>query len=359
MSEANPLSSAALATARTWQPLVCLSLLAAIGLSALAMEAAVHNEGLGAWMDRRWAQANDTANEYKRQCLDTEDRIVLQDLAGLDPSRGGVYFFGASNMKWSMRVPDLPPAQRQLVHNFGAGEGWPYFHRQFTEFLVNHKDILCAGREKTLVVYGTSFLNAKPASDGPATVFSNIWRRYGLYNYDFRQGIEPLSRGCAWDAYLLEKARCSSFVQGLIERAGRMAVPKALRRRNTEKDPAVYAASYEKRMGKDWEEGIRQHRRELQQWLDYLRAQKMEFTIVLLPLASWHKPLPYPRKYRSMIEEFCETNHVPLIDYSDLVTDDDFLDHIHVNQQGLPKTDSALMAIARKFLQTKGIWPVN
>ena len=72
---------------------------------------------------------------------------------------------------------------------------------------------------------------------------------------------------------------------------------------------------------------------------------------MLLPLASWHQPLPYPPKYRAMIEEFCTTNHVPLNDFSNLLTDDDFFDHIHVNQQGLQKTDAALMDIARKFLK--------
>ena len=321
------------------------------------MERIIHSEALGVWLDRKSAEATDTANEYKRQYLDTEDRIVLQDVAELDPSAGGVYFFGASNMKWSMCVPDLPPPQRKLVHNFGAGEGSPHFHRQFVEFLVKHKHILSAGPEKTLVVYGASFINAKPALDSPATVFSNMWRRYGLYDYDFQRGIEPVGRGAAWDAYALEKARATSFVQGLIDRAGRAAVPKAMRRRNTEKNPAAFAAGYEKRMGPDWEEGIRQQRGELQEWLGYLRTQKIELQVVLLPLASWHRPLPYPPKYRAMIEEFCAANHVPLIDYSDLLADDDFLDHIHVNPQGLAKTDAALMDIARKFLKAKGVWP--
>ena len=41
-------------------------------------------------------------------------------------------------------------------------------------------------------MYGTSFINAKPASDSPTTVFSNMWRRYGLYDYDFHKGIEPV-----------------------------------------------------------------------------------------------------------------------------------------------------------------------
>jgi len=357
MSEPSSVSSTALVTARIWQPLVCLSLLASIGLSVLALEAAVHCQSLGTWMDRKWAEVNEAGNEYKRQYLDTEDRVVLQEIAELDPSAGGVYFFGASNMKWAMCAPDLPPEQRKLVHNLGVGEGSPYYHRQFTEFLVDHKRILRAGPEKTLIVFGTSFINAKPASDSPTTVFSNMWRRYGLYHYDYRQGIEPVMLGAAWDAYALEKARCSSFVQGLIDRAGRMAVPKALRRRNTEKNAAVYAAAYKSRMGPEWEEGIRQHRRELQQWLEYVRTEKMDFQVVLLPLASWHKSLPYPPKYQAMIEEFCKTNHVQLIDKSDLLTDDDFLDHIHVNPQGLPKIDAALMEVAQKFLRAKGAWP--
>jgi hypothetical protein len=60
-----------------------------------------------------------------------------------------------------------------------------------------------------------------------------------------------------------------------------------------------------------------------------------------------------------MIEEFCATNHVPLIDDSDRLTDDDFVDHIHANAQGLPKIDSALMDVARKFLQANGAWPAE
>jgi hypothetical protein len=323
------------------------------------MEATVHSESFGAWMDRQWSEANETANEYRRQYLDTEDRVVLQEMADLDPSQGGVYFFGASNMKWAMCVPDRPPQERRLVHNFGAGEGAPYFHQQFTDFLIKHKDILRAGSDKTLIVYGTSFLNAKPANDSHNTVFSNMWRRYGLYGYDFHEGIAPVHLGSALDGYALEKARITSLVQGLMDRGERLALPKALRRRNTDKDPAVYAANYKSRMGPDWEAELTQHRLELQKWLDSLRSRKVEFRIVLLPLASWHRPLPYPAKYRAMIEDFCRANQVPLTDFENLVTDDDFLDHIHMNQQGLRKTDSALMDIARRFLKEKGLLPAE
>jgi hypothetical protein len=298
----------ALKTARLWQPLACLGLLASIALSALAVESVIHNDAFGARMDYQWSKVNESFNEYKRQYLDTEDRIVLQELSDLDAQEGGVYFFGASNMKWSMRVPDLPPAERKLVHNFGAGSGSPYFNRQLTEFLVEHKDLLRAGPKKTLVVYGTGFLNVKPPADGPAAVFPNLWRRYGLYRYDFERGIEPVSRGALWDACFLEKARCSSFIQGLINKAGPMAVPRNLRRRQTVRDPAAYEADYTRRIGPSWEDDNRQHGRKLQEWFDYVHGQGMNFAVVLLPLASWHgPPLPYPPEissgYRGILHE--------------------------------------------------------
>ena len=65
----------------------------------------------------------------------------------------------------------------------------------------------------------------------------------------------------------------------------------------------------------------------------------MNFAVVLLPLASWHKPLPYPPKYRAMIEEFCKQNRnadgqeVPLYDLSAIASDNDFGDHIHMNER--------------------------
>jgi hypothetical protein len=64
-----------------------------------------------------------------------------------------------------------------------------------------------------------------------------------------------------------------------------------------------------------------------------------------------------------MIEEFCKTNRnadgseVPLYDLTAIAADDDFGDHIHMNASGLPKTDAALMYIARKFLERTGSWP--
>jgi hypothetical protein len=353
----------ALRTARLWQPVVCLGLLASIALSAMAIETAIRSDAFGAWMDREWAKVNETSNEYRRQYLDTEDRVVLADLANLDTSQGGVYFFGASNMKWSMRTPDLPPNERKLVHNFGAGEGTPYFNQQLTRYLVRHKDLLRAGAGKTLIVYGTGFINAKPSVENTSAFFPNLWRRYGLYNYDYKQGIEPISFGTWLDAYFLEKARCSSFMQGLIDKGGRMAVPKALRRRVTVKDPAAFAADYKRRMGPDWEANIDLHRKELQAWFDYVKSQRMDFAIVLLPLASWHKPLPYPPRYRAMIEEFRNQNRnadgrkVPLYDLSTIAGDDDFDDHIHMNAEGLSKTDAALTDVARKFLEKTKAWP--
>jgi len=358
MSERNPVSCTALATARIWQPLVCLSLLAGIGLSVLTLDAAIHNEALGIWLDRKFAEVNGTANFYRRQYVDNEDRALLEELETLDVSRGGVYFFGGSNMMWATCVPDLPSPQRHLVHNFGVGgESSARYVRQYVEFLVNHKNLLQAGADKSLIVFGTCFLNIKPPSDQAGNVFTNMWRRRGLYRYDLEAGIQPVPLSNCVREYVVRKGRYASLVHGCLERFERWMVPKSLRRRKTPQNAELYATDYRQRLGTHWQEDLAAHRRDLQQFADYVKREKMNFVVVLLPLASWHKPLPYPAKYRAMIEEFCTTNGMPLIDYTNLLADDDFVDHIHVNPQGLPKIDSALMDIARKFLREKGVWP--
>ena len=84
---------------------------------------------------------------------------------------------------------------------------------------------------------------------------------------------------------------------------------------------------------------------ELQQLADYLKREKINFAIALLPVASWHQRLPYPAEYKAMIEEFCEKNAVQLYDRSTIAGDDDFIDYIHLNQKGLPKSDAAMMEI--------------
>ena len=238
MAEPSPGSSVALKTARIWQPLVCLSLLTGIGLSALVMESAVHSETLGVWMDIKWAEVERSGQRLPAAVpRHRRSRRVAGYRRPGPVRRRRLFLRRLEHEVGDVRRRTCRLEQRKLVHNFGAGKARPISTGSSRNSWWSHKDILHAGPEKTLIVYGTGFLNAKPANDGPTTVFSNMWRRYGLYRYDFHKGIEPVTLGTAWDAYALEKARCTSFVHGLIDRAGRMAVPKALRRRNDRKKP--------------------------------------------------------------------------------------------------------------------------
>lgn len=344
-------------SARLWQPLVCCALLATIVVSGIILDVLVHSRALGVWMDVQWARMNDTPVLYNRQYLDTEDRVILQDLPTLDSSQGGVYFFGSSNMKWAMRIPDLPVEEQRLVHDFGGAEGSPFFQRQFVEYLVEHEDLLQAGPEKTMIVYGATFLNAKPAVDGERMMFPNLWRRYGLYEYDLRTGVRPAPIWSLAKPYSLEKARCSSFVQGCMDRLGRSFVPKTLRRRNQSIDPVVQRKIYAARMGPDWEENMTAHFEELKSFADYVGQRNMKVAIVLLPLASWHKGLVYADRYRELLTRFCKDNDVPLVDMSNLLTDDGFSDHIHANDRGLDVLAPALMDMAYDHLRRIGALP--
>jgi hypothetical protein len=326
-------------------------MLIVLGLSMGLVVALVHDREFGIWFDKKWAAYNGGAPAYAGVYLDSEDRLTLEDLPRLDCSGGGVYFFGSSNMKWATRLPDMPEDIRSMVHNCGAAEGSPYYIRQFVEYLAKHKNLLQAGADKTLVVYGTGLLNMRPGMDDPNQLFNNMWRRHGLYTYDFNGGIEPAEISPWLRPYVLEKARAASFVQALIDRGGRMMVPKALLRRSTSKDQAAYIESYKGRLGKVWRKNLELHRLELQALADYLRAEKIEFAIVLLPLASWHYQMPYTMPYCDMIRDVCKRNpQVRLIDFSHLLSDEEFFDHIHANDQGLDKLNSKLMDIAKGFL---------
>lgn len=352
-----PSTPQALRTARVAQPLVSLALLAAIATSGSLVVALVRSEAVGVWMDAQWVRMNDTANLYARQYLDTEDRVVLQDIPGLDNSLGGVFFFGSSNMKWGTRIPDLPSDQRRLIHNFAVGEGSPQFQRQTIEYLVKHKNLLSASPEKTLVVYGTGFLNTPSAIDTPLTVYPNLWRRYGLYEYDLAKGISPAPLHSQAKWYYFEKARCSSFVKACLDRGSRSLVPKSLRRRSASKDPAEYARAYERRMGPDWQSNMVRHVEELAGMADYVRGERMQMAVVLLPLASWHRPLPYPAQYRELVESFCKSRSIPFYDLSALLDDDEFGDHIHANERGLDRLHAAMMEIALAHLRRTGALP--
>ena len=154
MHEAAPVSSTVQVTARLWQPLVCLSLLGSIGLSVVVLEVTIRHEAFGIWLDNRSAEINNLPILYRRQYLDNEDRALLEELEELDASHGGVYFFGGSNMMWAMRIPDLPFQERRFVHNFGVGgESSARFARQYVEFLVDHKGLLQARADKSLIVW--------------------------------------------------------------------------------------------------------------------------------------------------------------------------------------------------------------
>jgi hypothetical protein len=184
-----------------------------------------------------------------------------------------------------------------------------------------------------------------------------MWRRYGLYSYRLSDGIEPAPAPAVLKGYRLEKARCCSFVQAVLDRSKRALVPAGLRRRRQSKNAEEYARMYAERMGPDWRETLAEHTADMGRLLDYLAALKVRVRMVHLPLASWHKPLPYPAEYRRQIEELCRQKSVPVVDFSDLLSDDEFFDHIHANEAGRKKLSPALVNLGLRHLRERGILP--
>ena len=58
---------------------------------------------------------------FNEHYVDYEERFIHQDLSSADYSRGGVYFFGASTMKWALKPWDIPPEIQPYIHNYAWG----------------------------------------------------------------------------------------------------------------------------------------------------------------------------------------------------------------------------------------------
>ena len=258
----------ALATARIWQPLVCLSLLAGIGLSALAGGGAIHNEAFGIWMDRKLVEVNDTANEYRRQYLDTEDRVVLEEVGrtGRFPRRRLLLRRFEHEMGDASR-PAAPPNGGSSITS-GAANRRPFYpavHRVPGE----PQGILQAGPEKTLIVYGrVSSTSSRPATAGQPC--SRTCGAAGALPVRFRNGHRTASYGrLVRDYTWSERAAMRAWptaawnVRALAGAQGAATAETPKIRRST---PPTTSDAWD-----PLAEDLAAHRQDLQQLADYLR----------------------------------------------------------------------------------------
>ncbi|HKQ97536.1 MAG TPA: SGNH/GDSL hydrolase family protein, partial [Candidatus Polarisedimenticolia bacterium] len=264
----------------------------------------------------------------------------------------GVYFFGASNLKWALRTWELPADERARVGNYGIGAINHAFELQFLRFLVEQRGLGRKGDSRTTVVVGAFWGNAL---DFPAeSYFAPLWRRHGLYTYDPATGIADAPLGPVARQYRVEKARCAGLIGGNMNRVARavaLGLGQPLDPTERMKDPAEVRAWILAHWGNlGWSDATAGQVRALAELLDYLTARRIGVRIALLPRRAAFDEVPLDPAYREAVTALAAAKNVPLTDLSSLLTEDDYWDINHYNARGLEKTNAALMAIARDEL---------
>jgi hypothetical protein len=298
----------------------------------------------------RWQKTN-SQYQYKLGFADDEDRLLLKEIPEADYSRGGVGFFGASNVRASIMVWALPADQRRLIHNYGLSSATYSQQFQFIRLLVEHEGLLAAGGDKTLIVLGLFYANAVIIENRPTRqYFPALFRRHGLYTYDPREGIQPVAMNPLRRFLLVEKARCGGLLNYDLDPVTHVMPPGR-------HEPAKYQQYWTDYMGADWQQDLPRELDQLGRLIDYLHARGASVAAVSTPLGSWHRQLPYPAAFARQVAPLLAAKAVPVIDLTDLLADEEFNDSAHANYLGRQKLHAAMLDIALPFLRRTGALP--
>jgi hypothetical protein len=331
----------------------------AVALS-LASRSRILANSVQAWDLQRFSESKERLMDRGLR-FDFEDRLILEDIPRLRRSKGGVYFFGSSTMKWATRLWELPPDLRDRIANYGIGATNHEMQFQFIRLLVEHEGFLDAGPEKVHVVLGLYWSMALDWN--PEGFFAPLWRRHGLYTYDRSIGIQPNDGNEIVRTYLRERGRCSGFLGGMFNRAARFIATSAgipLSETENIRDPAQVSAWAKRLAGTDDRQGtLTRQMSQLADLVAYLRDRGVGVSIVLLPQRRAFDALALPDAYHKAIVEFCENRHLHLVDLSHLLNEDEFADMDHSNDAGLMKSHRMLMILAMDRLGEMDLLPAG
>lgn len=329
-------------------------LLVVIGCMA-AIDALANSESLVRWTHSRWVEKWKGSNHCPPHWpfLGSTDRLFLDELPNADFSRGGVFFFGSSNLETSLLTWSLPPEQRELVQCYSVPGSSHTDHDNFIRYLLEHKDWLAAGGDKTMAVLGVFYGSSKSDS-----WFANAFE-HGLYTYSAEDGLHPTGASWLYRFLRTERVRCRLFLltcQLVLHLTSDFTfdvdlAPQPWTRAYPE---SIFKRRWTDRMGPDWEENMVVELRALGESLDLLKANHVRTEVVLLPVGSWPRELPFHEPFVKQVKTLTEEKSVPLLDLSELLRDDEFVDQIHMNYAGAQKSHAAMMEIALDHLRRTG-----
>ena len=216
--------------------------------------------------------------------------------------------------------------------------------------------ILAAGGEKTLVIFGLNFRNARNALLGGTDrddEFERLWTRHGIYRVDADGSIHPSGLSALAVAAIIERTK----ITGLLKELATLA--EASGRRTRVLNLVASAQEWIDAMGPEWEKKIQSQTLAFAEMVDYLRKRRVNLVAVRMPAEPWDDIFPYERTYFHAMRNICESKSVPIHDLSRLLDYDDFADSIHLNPVGIEKFQNAVMGIALDHLSGTGAVPSN
>ena len=328
---------------RRSQSLASLGLLALLVAICLVTDLLARNRGLENWLmskSSEFSAKNGMLFSDTGNFIDFEERVLLDEIPHADYSRGGVYFFGTSNMKWAFTTRDLPAEQKRLIGNYGIGASSHSTSLRLIRYLIKWHSFLNAG-DRDLVIIGASFHLA--VEEQPNNYFSSLLQRRGLYTISADNEITPTPMSSLERELRIEKARSGGFIWNL----GRLAKNwmKALRGPSPPPphNPEQYSRAWREYMGPNWQQNMNVETERLQETINLVRSHHGQIKVMLLPQGTWMDALPFKGQYEAQVRAICQATSTPLIDLSRALPDEDFVDSNHLTVRGQEKFRDLIM----------------
>ena len=338
-------------TAQRNQAICSFGLLAVLVGTCLVTDQLARNRGLELSLmakSRDFADKTGTLFSQTGNFIDFEERVLLDELPRADYSRGGVYFFGTSNMKWAFQTWDFPAELKRLIGNYGIGASSHTTQLRLIRFLAEQRGFLKAG-ERDLVILGVSFhLARKEPSTG---FFASLLHRHGLYTMTSDNRIAPVPMSAIERWLRIEKARSGGFLWNFGRLAKGWAATLGGWHRTPPHDGAKYRQAWREFMGPDWQHNMDAEVERLRQTIALLGAHHAKVKVMLLPQGTWMDALPFKARYESQVRTVCQETATPLIDLSRALPDEDFVDSNHLTVKGQEAFRGLIMGGIMEHLQ--------
>ncbi len=337
---------------------IALLMLCVVGGTCLILSGLAQSRSVLDWIrNTAWEQAGRKQQIpmacYTEHFIDCDDRLLHQDIPSADYSRGGVYFLGASNLAWALKLWDLPAEYRSLIHNYSIPGMSHADQFDLLRFLVERKGLLNAGGERTLIVFGVSFHNTHLArlTGVPIESVVRAWTRRGFYTVDADGTLGVSTQNGLVNMMIVERTKLTGLMKELVN------IAYTPFKRPRVQTPQRYIREWSRVMEDhgDWRVKIQVDTAAFARTVDYLLARNAQVAVVRMPHGSWDRDSLYEQFYIDQIRKICEPKNIKIHDLSALIPDAEFADSVHLVPAAIEKFQGAVINLCVGHLRSAGV----